>query len=406
MTPVPDSVSPTRWTTVATVIACGIVAAIQVGKPAIAGPVLQADLGLNLDALGWLTGIFVLLGVVGGIPAGLVVGSAGGRRVLAAGLLAAAGGAALGAASASYGGLLASRILEGAGFLFITVAAPSVLQRSDVVRPRDRDMALALWSCFMPAGIAIAMLAGPLFEGWRPLWWGSCALALLAALAVLAAVPGNGAGAPWRWRALRHDAARVARARAPLLLAAAFACYTLMFFALFSFLPVLLMERMAATHRAAGLFSALACAANILGNLAAGRLLTRGAARPVLLVAASLAMGAAGLGIFLPLLPDPAVLLLCIVFSAAGGLIPATLLSGAPLAAPLPGLTPAVLGLIMQGNNLGQIVGPVAVGKAVDAHGWPAAALIVAVAALLAAAAAAALPRSPPPRPPVRRCRR
>src|SRR3546814_10141753 len=98
-------------------------------------------------------------------------------------------------------------------------------------------------------------------------------------------------------------------------------------------------------------------------------------------------MGSAGLGIFLPLLPDTGVFLLCLAFSAMGGLIPATLLSGAPLAAPAASLTPIVLGLVMQGNNLGQIAGPVAVGRAIDAYGWHAAALIVTMAALLAAAA-------------------
>src|SRR3546814_3952660 len=48
--------------------------------------------------------------------------------------------------------------------LFRSVAAPSVLQRHDVVQQGDRDTAFSLWSCFMPAGMAIAMLAGPRSE--------------------------------------------------------------------------------------------------------------------------------------------------------------------------------------------------------------------------------------------------
>ncbi|MEF9603465.1 MFS transporter, partial [Paracoccus sp. PXZ] len=112
----------------------------------------------------------------------------------------------------------------------------------------------------------------------------------------------------------------------------------------------------------AGLLSALATAANILGNLAAGLLLSRGVGRGPLLAGASLAMGVAGLGIFLPVLPDVPTFGLCVLFSAIGGLIPAVLLSSAPLAAPTAGLVPIVLGLMVQGNNLGQIAGPVAVG--------------------------------------------
>lgn len=383
----------TQWATVAMVVASGVVAAVQVGKAAIAVPMLQADLGLNLGAIGWLTGIFAILGVVGGIPAGAVVSSAGDKRVLAAGLLGIAAGAALGAATSSYAVLLGSRVLEGAGFLFVTVAAPAILGRPDVVAARHRDQAFALWSCFMPAGMAAAMLLGPLASSWQALWWAGAGLALLAALGVIMCVPAARARRAVAWRDLPRDAAGVWRAGSPAILAGAFGLYSLMFFALFSFLPVLLMERMAVAHGAAGALSALASAVNILGNLAAGYLLSRGVPRPLLLAGASLAMGATGLLVFLAVLPATPTFLLCMLFSAVGGLIPATLLSSAPLAAPAAALTPMVIGLIMQGNNLGQIVGPVAVGRAIDAYGWRAAALIVGLAALLAVAAAAGLRR-------------
>src|SRR5690606_831831 len=275
----------------------------------------------------------------------------------------------------------------------ITVAAPSLLQRNDIVRRPNRDAAFSLWSCFMPAGMALAMLAGPAFTGWRSLWWIGSALALLAARAARLTVPAATTPSPWNGLALRRDAARVMTAGAPLLLATGFALYSLMFFALFSFLPVLLIERMAVSLHAAGGLSALACAANIMGNLAAGYLLSRGASRPMLLACAFTAMGAAAWGIFVPVLPDAAAFMLCIAFSAIGGLIPAALLSAAPSAAPAAGLAPIVLGLIMQGNNLGQIVGPVAVGRAIAHYGWPAAALIVAAAAMLALVVSAALRR-------------
>jgi predicted MFS family arabinose efflux permease len=174
-----------------------------------------------------------------------------------------------------------------------------------------------------------------------------------------------------------------------------FALYGLMFFALFSFLPVLLMQRMEVTHSNAGLLSALATAANILGNLAAGVLLSRGITRASLLAGASLTMGLTSLGIFLPLLPDTGTFMLCVVFSAVGGLIPATLLSAAPTAAPVASLVPVVLGLIIQGNNLGQIVGPIAIGSAIQAYGWGSAAFLVALTAVVAAAVALAFGRTP-----------
>jgi len=68
--------------------------------------------------------------------------------------------------------------------------------------------------------------------------------------------------------------------------------------------------------------------------------------------------------------------ILCLLFSGIGGLIPATLLSAAS--------GPVAVGLVMQGSNLGQVVGPAAVGGAISLFGWPAAAGIVVASAAVA----------------------
>jgi MFS family permease len=388
-TALPRARVETRWAPVAVAVCAGVVAALQVGKAAIAAPMLQADLHLDLGAIGWVTAIFAILGVFGGIPAGALARALGDRRMLVAGLGAVAIGSAAGALSTSFAMLLASRILEGLGFLLIAVSGPAILQR--VVAEAHRTIAFALWSCFMPAGMAIAMLAGPALAGWRMIWWICAALAVVAIAAAFAVVD-RAVAAATPARRLLADAAAVMTGRGPLLLAGCFALYSLMFFALFSFLPVLLMERMQATHGMAGLLSAAATAVNIIGNLGAGWLLSRGAGRPALIIGAAAAMGLSAIGIFLPLLPATPAFLLCLLFSGIGGLIPATLISSAPIAAPA-ALTPVVIGLIMQGSNLGQVVGPAAVGGAIAAFGWSAAAIAVLVAALLAIAAAQALRR-------------
>lgn len=100
-------------------------------------------------------------------------------------------------------------------------------------------------------------------------------------------------------------------------------------------------------------------------------------------------------GIFLGLLPDSATFLLCVLFSMVGGIIPATLLSSAPVLAPAAGLTPVVIGLLMQGSNLGQVVGPVAIGSVIEALGWPSAAGLVGGAAVIAMLAALGLRGAP-----------
>lgn len=379
----------THWGVVGVVVGSGIVTAIQVGKAAIATPMLQTDLGLNLAAAGWLTGIFAVLGLVGGIPAGALVARAGDRRMLVFGLGAITLGTVMGATAPGYAVLLASRGLEGFGFLLVTVAGPTILNR--VAKDGQRDLAFALWSCFMPAGMALAMLAGPLFSDWRMLWWGTAGFAAAAILAGLAVIPAAQARISVPWGSTISDAVPVLTRKGPVLLAACFAFYSLMFFALFSFLPVLLMERMNIPHGTAGLLSALATGANIIGNVGAGYLLARGASRSSILIGAYLIMGLAGIGIFLQIVGNVPTFLLCLLFSGVGGLIPATLISSAPLVAPSAALAPVVIGLVMQGSNLGQVIGPVAVGGAIGIYGWTAAAGIVLIVALMAAMAALAI---------------
>jgi MFS family permease len=376
MTPSPAR-PRTAWVAVGTVVGAGVTAALQVGKAAIAAPLLQADLGLDLAAVGWITAIFAVLGVVGGVPAGAVTASLGDRRVLLAGLVAIALGAAVGGGATTFTVLLGSRVIEGLGFLMIAVSGPAVLQR--IVAAGDRDLAFALWSCFMPAGMALAMLTVPLAASWQVYWWCSGALAALSAVGIAVSVAGADSRTRFVWRGLVKDAWATLRV-GPALLAVSFALYSLMFFALFSFLPVLLMQRMAVSLTAAGFLSALATAANIAGNLIAGVLLSRGASRTTLIGIACAVMSLAALGIFIPVLPPLGALLLCVVFSGVGGMLPATIVATTPMLAPAERLVPVAVGLVMQGSNLGQVIGPVAVGGAIDRFGWPSAAAIVVAA--------------------------
>lgn len=361
------------------IVACGIVAALHAGKAAIATPMLRSDLQLSLGEVGWLTGIFAFLGLLGGAAAGAVVATTGDRRTLVAGLAVMSVAGAVGALAPSYPVLLASRLVEGLGFLLIIVAGPALLNR--LATGGQRDIAFSLWSCFMPCGMALAMLAGPLFPSWQSFWWAGAGLAAVAA-AMVFRVPGRPARREQNQEGLVSGVRRLFASRGTPLLASALALYSLMFFALFAFLPVLLMERMDVTHTSAGLLAALASAINVSGNLAAGALMARGASRASLIIVAGGVMGASGLGIFLGIFPALATFLLCLLFSAVGGLIPATLLASAPLLAPQATLIPIAVGLLMHGSNLGQLLGPVAVGSATAAFGWSAAAAVVGASAL------------------------
>jgi MFS family permease len=372
----------TDWWVVVLVVTAGIAASLQIGKAAIAIPLLQVETGRDLAVLGWVSSIFAVLGLFGGVPVGALATRFGDRRILLLGLVMLALGSAFGAATSGLGLLLACRVVEGSGFLMVSVSGPALLRRC--VGERDREIAMALWSCFMPAGMALAMLLGPLFGGWRAIWLAGAGFALAAGLAVALRVPAAMAGAAVSWRQLAADAGSMVLTRGPLLLAVCFALYAMMFFAVLSFLPVLLIERMHSSLAIAGLLSGLATAGNIVGNLIAGVLLARGVSRLTVLAGASFVMGLAAVFVFLPLLPPAGAFLSGILFATAGGFIPATLLSTAAGLAPRPNLVPASIGLLMQGSNLGQVLGPAVVGLVISGIGWTGAAGLVAALALLA----------------------
>lgn len=385
----------TPWISVAVVVAAGVVGALQVGKATIALEALRADLQLDLAAAGWVMSLFALIGALAGTPAGIAVNRFGDRKLLLTGLIAIACGSAAGALVHNLAALLVARVIEGAGFLLIVIAAPAVLQR--IAAPKDRDLAFAIWSTFMPAGIALSLLIGPAFDGWRTLWQANAVISgLLAVLFVITVPRGSAASVDLPLRAIGGDVRAVFKAGGPLLLALIFVSFALQYFAVISFLPTLLAERMQVSATAAGVLSAIAIGSNILGNLAAGLLLKRGWSSWALIALSTAVMGITSIGIFVSALPAVLVFMLCVIFSGVGGILPATVLASAPRVAPSAALAPIVVGLVMQGNLIGQVLGPVAVGTAVDLAGWSAAAIPVLASAVIGIALALAFGRIKP----------
>ncbi len=385
----------TRWRAVLLVFGAGVVVAFQIGKVPAAIPTLRAELGLGLFAAGWVISIFNVIGVGLGMLAGVAADRMGHRRIVLAGLgcvaLASfAGGFAPGAAT-----ILAARFVEGLGFIAVIVAAPALIVAA--TRPEDLRLAFGVWGGYMPAGTATMILLSPLVLepfGWRGLWLANGGIVTLFALCLWAGtreVAGGDRrprtdGAPFR------DMLRTLTARGPLLLAATFSTYTANFIAVLGFLPTFLVEQRGLAGPAAAALPAFAIDVNVPGNLVGGWLLHRGAPRWLLILAASLTMAAASLGIYSDSVPDAARYGLCLAFSFVGGILPTAILGAAPSFAPAPRLLATTNGLIMQGANLGQMVGPPTLAALVSlAGGWQAAPTFVVASALVGAGLALAI---------------
>jgi predicted MFS family arabinose efflux permease len=122
---------------------------------------------------------------------------------------------------------------------------------------------------------------------------------------------------------------------------------------------------------------------NVPGNLAGGWLLQRGFRRWRLIVFANLVMGLSGVALYLAWLPFPARYTACLALSLVGGLIPSSLLGGAPIYAPAPEQIATTNGLLIQGSQLGQVIGPPALALIVATGGWSSAPWLLGVSAIV-----------------------
>ena len=209
----------------------------------------------------------------------------------------------------------------------------------------------------MPAGMAIAMLSAPLVLpglGWRGLWLVHAGLTAAVLVVVLAATRGvsGRTGPP------RRINAEALRRPGPWLLAAAFGCYTVQFFAVTTWMPTFLVESRGATREMAALAGALVVAANIIGCLAGAWLLHRDVARWKLLAITYLVMTPCAAGAFATAVPPGLVVALAAVFSAVGGLLPAAILAGTAAHAPSRDHVATVNGFVVQGSHVGVVAGP------------------------------------------------
>ncbi|MFC7407806.1 CynX/NimT family MFS transporter [Hydrogenophaga atypica] len=364
------------------VVLAGVCAALHVGKLPPAIPVLREALGISLVAAGFLLSAVQIAGMTTGLLVGRLADGLGLRRSMLLGLTVLALASAAGAMASGVAALLVLRAVEGLGFLLVVLPAPSMVRR--LVAPERMSRVLGWWGGYMPLGTALALLVGPVFTeslGW-PAWWALLGL-LSAAMALWlwrvvppdSAPMAEGRAAEQSGRAWLHPMQLTLRAPGPWLVALCFGLYAAQWLSVVGFLPSIYREA-AVPGAWVGLLTAGVAAINIVGNVAAGRLLHQGWAPAHLLwlgcasmaVGAAMAFAASVHGAGLPPLGRYGGVLL---FSCGGGLIPGTLFSLAVRVAPNDHTVATTVGWMQQWSALGQFAGPPVVAwVAVRAGSW------------------------------------
>lgn len=337
-------------------LACGVVAAICLGKVAPIAASVQDAFGLTATWLGAAISAITFVTAAFGAPVGEWLRHRDPARWLATGLIVMAAAGAAMTVSTRPAVLICLRLVEGAGYLLVMVGGPVLLVTR--VAERQRSLALALWGGCIPTGLALGATAGGVIGsrwGWQ--WWFAVVALTCLGLALVTSLVRSAPDAqPVRRPPERTHGLRGAWA-GPLLLAGGFSAVALVSVAVLSMLPEYLRSELGMSTARAGVTTSVAAVAGIPGTVLAGVLLRRGVRAQVLTSAGLLS--AAPTALTFGLKPPvgvtigAAVLLLFTVgvaVAAAYGSLPMVVRSPADL--------PLANGILVQLGSAGTLIGP------------------------------------------------
>lgn len=177
-----------RWVVLGLMFVIGVTAPLQFQSVAALAPFLIGQAGLTYTDIGVLAGAYMLPGVFLAAPSGFLTAWIGDRMTLIIGIaLMAASGVAF-AFTDSYGVMLASRLIGGAGAVAVTVILPKIVTNWFV--GKEIATAMSIIASSVGFGIGLAMAALPLIAS--PTSWqvamhattGISAIAIVLLLAV------------------------------------------------------------------------------------------------------------------------------------------------------------------------------------------------------------------------------
>ena len=338
-------------------------------------PVLMDAFRLDLGQVGSLMSVFALAGVVLALPAGLILQRLGPKAagVIAIGCLVI--GSGWGALSTSAAPLLASRVLEGAGFGLIAVVGPAAIALW--FPPEKRGTPMGIWATWVPIGSVVMLNLAPALEtsrGWQAVWWTGAGFALVALVLYwlfmrLPASPGDRRHEPSDATEGAFVGVGVALAnRGIWLLGLEFACFNIVLIGLYTFFPTFLMEVRGYSLAQAAFITSLSTLFALGSAPLAGWLSDRMGTRRLFVAIPFLVI--AGLMLMPFHVTGWALYAFVIVLGIISGATPTATFAAAPEVMGDPQLTGIGMAVVSLGMNLGIVLGPLLVGLLVQTIGW------------------------------------
>jgi MFS family permease len=147
------------WVTFAVMFVFGFMSIYGLVRCGPVMPQVQERFGFTLANVGLVQTLYAMTGIILAFPGAWIMRNVGIKRTLVIACAVSTIGSGLGIVASSQFLLLASRLLEGIGAVFIMVIGPNVVTR--IFPPAKQGLAMAVWSIWAPVGIFIAMLIIP-----------------------------------------------------------------------------------------------------------------------------------------------------------------------------------------------------------------------------------------------------
>ncbi|WP_027212640.1 MFS transporter [Burkholderia sp. WSM2232] len=342
---------------------------------------IAAYFHLSHAASGWVISIPSLITAIFALFAGWLVDRIGDKRVILAGSAFAFAGNLGVFFSHDLALLFVSRLLEGVGYLSLTVGAVTLIMRT--TSGTRRSIALGLWTSHTAVGIGLTLsIVAPLAqkgELWRWAFGGHAAL--MAALTVAAfLLPSKTNTAQDR---KLGDIWIVLKSRAPYRLALASGSSAFIQTGVMAALTVYLARRFHISIAAAAAIGTLAEVFVAIGCLSVGHQLKAGATVRKLALIGGTVMLAGGVVLYLPASSLIVASVSVCAFSIGVGTVIAAIWTRLPSAAPTPATLGATSGLVSQATYLGVLLGPPAIFATFYEGGWIVRVTLVVIATLL-----------------------
>lgn len=182
-----------RWLCFAALFFLGFTATFNQFKAAPAIQYIGADLGMGIDMLSQIMGVFSIAGMILAYPGMLVMQKCGVKFSVIVTSFIQLAGSVICIVASNTPAFLFGRTLEGVAYGLICVIGPNIMPR--LFPLKDQGVCMGIWSQWTPVGVVISFFTAPLiFEAaggaaiafsWRPIWTVSIVMELISIIWLL-----------------------------------------------------------------------------------------------------------------------------------------------------------------------------------------------------------------------------